>query len=78
MREIPLRLTDIGMINATRFVIGAGAGLLLADTVHRHTRKAVGITLLAAGVLFSIPVGLSFVGKLRSAHAAHPEIPAAA
>jgi hypothetical protein len=75
MREVPLTLADIGMINGTRFVIGTGVGLLLADRMHHYTRKAVGISLLVAGVLFSIPVGFSFVGKLRSAHPPSPQIP---
>ena len=68
MKEIPLTFPEIGMINGTRFVIGTGLGLLLSEKMHRHTRKAVGISLLAAGILFSIPAGMSFLGKLRGAH----------
>jgi len=68
MKEVPLTLADIGMINGTRFVIGTAVGLLLSDTMDRHSRKAVGISLLAAGILFSIPMGMSFLGKLRGAH----------
>ena len=67
MKEIPLTFPEIGMINGTRFVIGTGLGLLLSEKMHRHTRKAVGISLLAAGILFSIPAGMSFLGKLRGA-----------
>ena len=74
MREVPLTLAEIGMINGTRFVIGTGVGLLLADRMHRNTSKAAGISLLAAGILFSIPVGWSFLGKLRSVHAPTPKI----
>jgi len=68
MKEISLSFPEIGMINGTRFVIGTGLGLLLGEKMHHHTRKAVGITLLAAGVLFSIPAGMAFLGKLRGAH----------
>ena len=67
MKEIPLTFPEIGMINGTRFVIGTGLGLLLSEKMDRHTRKAVGISLLAAGILFSIPAGMSFLGKLRGA-----------
>ena len=74
MREVPLTLAEIGMINGTRFVIGTGLGLLLGGAMHRNTRKAAGISLLAAGILFSIPVGWSFLGKLRSIHAAAPHV----
>ena len=74
MREVPLTPADIGMINATRFVIVSGVGLLLADRIDRETRKGMSISLLAAGILFSIPVGLSFVSKLRSAHSSVQQI----
>jgi len=74
MREIPLTFPEIGMINGTRFVIGTGLGLLLAGRVDRKTRKAVGVSLLIAGVLFSIPVGWSFLGKLRSVHSSDRQI----
>jgi len=74
MREIPLGLAEIGMINSTRFLIGTGLGLLLAGRMDRNTRKAAGISLLAAGVLFSIPVGMSFLGKLRGVHAPSSQI----
>lgn len=75
MKEIPLTLPEIGMINGTRFVIGTGVGLLLAGRVDRNTRKAVGVSLLIAGVLFSIPVGWSFLGKLRSVPPSERQIP---
>jgi len=74
MREIPLTFPEIGMINGTRFVIGTGLGLLLAGRVDRNTRKAVGVSLLIAGLLFSIPVGWSFLGKLRSARSSDRQI----
>ena len=74
MREIPLTFPEIGLINGTRFVIGTGLGLLLAEKVDRNTRKAVGISLLAAGILFSIPAGMSFLGKLRGAYPSSTQI----
>lgn len=74
MREVPLTVAEIGMINGTRFVIGTGVGLLLAGKMDRKTHKAVGLSLLIAGILFSIPVGLSFIGKLRDGHASNAQI----
>jgi hypothetical protein len=74
MREIPLTFPEIGLINGTRFVIGTGLGLLLAEKMDRNTRKAVGISLLAAGILFSIPAGMSFLGKLRGVHSPGSQI----
>ena len=58
MKEIPLTLPEIGMINGTRFVIGTGVGLSLAGRVDRNTRKAVGVSLLVAGVFVFDSVGM--------------------
>jgi len=74
MKEVPLTLADIGMINSTRFVIGTAVGLLLADRMDRNTRKAVGASLLVAGIMFSIPMGLSILAKLRGVNAPNPQI----
>jgi hypothetical protein len=68
MQEIPLTLPEIGMINSTRFVIGTGVGLLLAGKLDNNARKAVGLTLVAVGTLISIPVAVSFLGKLQGGH----------
>ena len=56
MREVPLTLPEVGMINVTRFIIGTGAGLLLAGKLDNKARRAVGLTLVTVGSLFSIPV----------------------
>jgi len=68
MREVPLTLPEVGMINITRFIIGTGAGLLLAGKLDNKARRAVGLTLVTVGSLFSIPVGIAFLGKLRGGH----------
>jgi hypothetical protein len=65
MREITLTLPEIGMINSTRFIIGTGVGMLLAGAMDDSARRAVGIALLAVGTLVSIPMAVSFLGKLR-------------
>lgn len=75
MREIPLTVPEIGMINSTRFIIGAGVGLLLAGTLDRSARKAAGIALIAVGTLVSIPVAISFLGKLRGGRALPQQVP---
>jgi glycerol uptake facilitator-like aquaporin len=74
MREISLTLPEIGMINSTRFIIGTGVGLLIAGKLDGNARKAVGFTLLAVGTLVSIPVAVSFLGKLQGAHSVGPQI----
>ena len=75
MREIPLTLPEIGMINSTRFIIGAGVGLLLAGKLDDDARKAVGVTLVAVGTLVSIPVAMAFLGKLQGRQSQSQETP---
>lgn len=75
MREIRLTLPEIGMINSTRFIIGTGVGLLLAGTMDDGVRKAVGVALLAVGTLVSIPVAVSFLGKLRGGQSLPEQFP---
>jgi len=74
MREIPLTLPEIGMINSTRFILGTGVGLLLAGKMDKSARKAAGIALLAVGTVVSIPVAVSFLGKLRGGSSLPREI----
>ncbi len=59
MRKVKMSLPEIGMLAGTRGMLGAGAGLLLAERFRKH-RKGVGWTLLSIGVLTTIP----FVRKL--------------
>jgi hypothetical protein len=54
VRRIKFSLPEIGILAGTRGMLGAGAGLLLAERVRKH-RKAVGWTLLSIGVLTTIP-----------------------
>ena len=44
------------MIAGTRAALGAGVGLLLADHLSAEQRRAVGWTLLAVGVVSTVPL----------------------
>jgi hypothetical protein len=45
----------------TRAAAGAGIGLLLADRLGKDKRKAVGWTLLAVGVISTIPIAIELI-----------------
>jgi hypothetical protein len=49
-------LPELAMIGGTRAALGAGAALLLADRLRPDQRRAVGWTLLAVGVISTIPL----------------------
>jgi len=63
-REITL--PRLALIAGTRAALGAGAGLLLADRLSPEQRRAAGWTLLAVGVLTTVPLAADvFFGGRR-------------
>lgn len=63
MTERILTIPEILLIGGTRVALGVGLGLLIADKVGRDTRKGAGWSLLAVGVLSTIPLVLNVLGK---------------
>ncbi len=60
-----LRLPELALVAGTRGLLGAGIGLLLADTMSEERRKGVGWTLVAVGVLTTLPLGMLVFGRRR-------------
>ena len=58
MRTTTLPLPELGLIAATRGMLGAGIGLLVAGKLSPETRRAVGATLMAVGIVTTIPLVL--------------------
>ena len=56
MTEKRVTLPVIGLIAGTRMALGMGIGLLLAGRLNDDQRKAVGVTLLAVGVITTFPL----------------------
>jgi hypothetical protein len=56
--ERRLNLSDIMMIAATRGMMGAGIGLLVAGKLTDEQRRAVGRTLLLVGAVTTIPLAM--------------------
>lgn len=65
MKTTELTLPEIALIAGTRGMLGAGAGLLLADKLNDDERKAVGWTLLIIGALTTIPLAMNVLGKRK-------------
>lgn len=63
MIKAELTLPEIGLIAATRGLLGAGIALLLADKLDAEQRKAVGWTLVGVGALTTIPLAFAVYGK---------------
>ena len=58
MIRTDLSLPELGLLAATRGMLGAGLGLLLADKLGDEQRRAVGWTLVAVGALTTLPLAL--------------------
>lgn len=56
MKERMVTWPELTMIGGTRAAAGAGLALLLADRLGPDQRRAVGWTLLAVGVISTIPL----------------------
>ncbi len=65
MKKAKLTLPEIAMIAGTRGMLGAGAGLLLADKLNDGERRALGWTLLAIGVVSTIPLVMTVLSRRR-------------
>jgi hypothetical protein len=65
MKKAKLTLPEIAMIAGTRVMLGAGAGLLLADKLDDNERRALGWTLLTVGAASTIPLAINVFSKRR-------------
>ena len=55
MKTLTLKLPEFGFIVATRALLAFGAGLLLSGRIPERRRRAIGLTLVAAGVATTVP-----------------------
>ncbi len=67
MKKTEIAMPLIGLIAATRGMLGAGIGFLLADKLKREKRRTLGWTLLGIGALSTIPLALQVVKSKREA-----------
>ena len=67
MREISLTVPEIGLMAGTRVALGVGIGLLLSNRLNKDERKAAGLALMSVGILTTVPLIMSVLGKRRSA-----------
>jgi len=67
MNETTIKLPDLALIAGTRAAAGAGIALLLADRLSDEQRRAVGWTLLAFGLLSTVPLAVEVIGGMHAA-----------
>ena len=60
-----IHLPELALLAGTRGALGAGVGLLLSDKLTEEQRKSIGWTLVAVGVLTTIPIAALLFGRRR-------------
>ncbi len=60
-----IRLPELALVAATRGLLGAGIGLLLADKVSAAHREGIGWALVAVGVLTTVPLAMMVLDRRR-------------
>jgi len=60
-----LRLPELALLAGTRGLLGAGVALLIADKLSESQRKDIGWTLVAIGVVTTIPLALMVFDRQR-------------
>ena len=65
MMTTEIRLPELGLVAATRVMLGVGIGLLIADKLSEPRRKRIGQSLLAVGVLSTFPLAIMLLGRRR-------------
>jgi hypothetical protein len=63
MKTSDLTLPEVGLIAATRGMLGAGIALLLADKLNEDQRKAIGWTLFVMGATSTVPLAIDVLSK---------------
>ena len=60
-----LRLPELGLVVGTRALLGAGIGLLIAGRLSDSRRRDIGWTLVAVGVLTTLPLAWMVLDRRR-------------
>lgn len=63
MREARIALPELALIAGTRAALGFGLGLLLADRWPEAQRRAIGWTLLAVGIVTTLPLAADVLSQ---------------
>jgi len=66
IRRVELPGPEIGIFAATRAMLGAGVGLLVADKLSEGQRKVIGRTLFLIGALSTIPLARDIARRMHT------------
>lgn len=66
MHKHEITLPELGLLAATRAMLGAGIGLLVAGKLNDDQRQGAGWSLLLVGALTTIPLAIEILGHRNS------------
>ena len=61
MKKHAVTVPEVALIAATRAMLGAGIAFLVSDKLAPAQRKAIGWTLVAVGVVTTIPIAVELL-----------------
>jgi hypothetical protein len=61
MKKHAVTVPEVALIAATRAMLGAGIALLVSDRLAPEQRRAIGWTLVAVGVVTTIPIAVELL-----------------
>ena len=67
MKRFDVSVPELAFVGATRAMAGAGVGLLVGACLAPETRRRLGWTLLALGVMTTVPIAMQVVARARRA-----------
>lgn len=65
MLTTELQFPELALVVGTRALLGAGLGLLLAERISADQRRGVGWSLVAIGILTTIPIARMVFNRRR-------------
>ena len=65
MKQVELPIPELAIIAATRGMLGAGVGLLLASRLSTRKRTVLGRILVTVGALSTIPLAIDLLRRRR-------------
>lgn len=69
MREARMPLPMLGVLAATRGMLGVGIGLLISKRIAKDRRLVIGSALVAIGALSTIPLAVTILRRSNVARA---------
>jgi hypothetical protein len=70
MKTLALNLPTFGFVVATRAMIGAGIGMLVAERLPADRRRTVALALITTGALSTMPALMAVFRETRQAQLA--------